>query len=74
MTQKQKNCPHRDWKQVQCDEDDNPDGYNGYNYYKTIKCMTFVDISNSQYKCILCGLVFNYTGGNPHHVLEEESK
>ena len=45
MTKEQKNCPHRDWKQVQCDEDDNPDGFNGYNYYKTLKQMTFVDIN-----------------------------
>ncbi len=33
---------------------------------------TFKDISDSQYKCTQCGLIFNYSGGNPHHVLDEK--
>lgn len=74
MTKEQKNCQHYNWKQVQCYADDNPDGYNGYTYYNTYKKMAFADISNSLYKCTLCGLVFNYTGGNQHHYLEEEIK
>lgn len=73
MTQKQADCNHSTTTQGYWEEEEN--WYTGEMERKYVyghEVGTWRDISISQYECTKCGLVFNYSGGNPHHVLEKE--
>lgn len=74
MTQRQADCKHsRRGRDTWVDEvgEFGEWGYEPSHWEYGYDEDTFEDISISQYKCTQCGLTFNYSGGNPHHVLDK---
>lgn len=77
MTRLQQECPHsRPMENIYIRESGTEDDYDWVegHWEEVYPPSVWEDISLRQYKCNLCNLVFNYSGGNPHHILDEEKK